>query len=70
MLEKDKHGDGIFGDSHDSNIIFTSEEFIVGAFKGTGERTVLNEFNKDGGIFIDGLTGRFAASNYFVNNVQ
>ena len=70
MMRKDAEGDDVHGGPNDSNILFTYKKISVIGLAGTGKREVLNEFNKDGMVLIDGMTGYFVCSNYFVGNIN
>ena len=71
MMQKDGDGFPIFGKTHDDNLVFGGKNFNVCDLKdATDKRTVLNELHKDGCVLIDGQSGRFAASNYFVGDVS
>ena len=70
MMQKDGDGFPIFGKTHDDNLVFGNKNFNVCDLKATDKRTVLKELVSDGCILIDGQSGRFAASNFFVGDVS
>ena len=74
MMRKDAEGFPEFGETHDDNLVFGNiggKVFnVCNLTDAIDKRTVLNELHKDGCILIDGQSGRFVASNYFVGDVS
>ena len=70
MLSVDAEGDPNFGSPNDANHVFSQGHYYVQDLVDQSMRSVLNEFNKDGMILVDGQTGRFVASNFMVVDIR
>ena len=70
MIRKDDEDDDVHGGPNDRNTLFSHTKISVIGLKGSDKREVLNEFNKDGMVLVDGMTGFFVCSNYFVGNIN
>ena len=67
LMAADQQGDFLFGACHDDNKLFSQEQIFIGGLDDDRlRRSVLVEFNKDGSLLVDGTTGQFLASNFFV----
>ena len=66
LMAADEQGDFLFGACHDDNHLFSQKQIFIGELDDSQKRSVLVEFNKDGSLLVDGTTGQFLASNFFV----
>ena len=66
LMAADEQGDFLFGACHDDNKLFSQEQILIGELDDRLRRSVLVEFTKDGSLLVDGTSGQFLASNFFV----